>query len=190
MEGLEVHPYTSYVRGVEVDFSHANIRRVLRFREFTPGAETDYDTRQKRNQKLDEVLRDHYMPGSTWKMDVRAEELIADNIVIIAQRVEGKGKLGFPSTIYKLCKEEGVQMREFRRTEQILEGRNITTKVMETTRIPKIIHQNQHEEEEEDQPTPQYEAEKENADEQEQYQEQEQEQEQPNMCNTPTFDMS
>ncbi|MED6166191.1 hypothetical protein PIB30_106683 [Stylosanthes scabra] len=37
MEQAEQHPYKSYVRGVEVDFSPENIRRVLRFKEQTPG---------------------------------------------------------------------------------------------------------------------------------------------------------
>ncbi|MED6162718.1 hypothetical protein PIB30_073268 [Stylosanthes scabra] len=47
--------------------------------------------------------------------DVRAEEIIADKIVRMAQGIKEKGKLGFPSTIYKLCKEAGVPLREFRR---------------------------------------------------------------------------
>ncbi|MED6151564.1 hypothetical protein PIB30_083712 [Stylosanthes scabra] len=33
MEQAEQHPYKSSVRGVEVDFSPENIRRVLRFKE-------------------------------------------------------------------------------------------------------------------------------------------------------------
>ncbi|MED6153986.1 hypothetical protein PIB30_107620 [Stylosanthes scabra] len=37
--------------------------------------------------------------------DVRAEDIIADKIVRMAQGIKEKGKLGFPSTIYKLCKE-------------------------------------------------------------------------------------
>ncbi|MED6173614.1 hypothetical protein PIB30_061286 [Stylosanthes scabra] len=39
--------------------------------------------------------------------DVRAEDIIADKIVRMAQGIKEKGKLGFPSTIYKLCKEAG-----------------------------------------------------------------------------------
>ncbi|MED6173761.1 hypothetical protein PIB30_062683 [Stylosanthes scabra] len=35
--------------------------------------------------------------------DVRAEDIIADNMVRMAQGIKEKGKLGFPSTIYKLC---------------------------------------------------------------------------------------
>ncbi|MED6198806.1 hypothetical protein PIB30_069980 [Stylosanthes scabra] len=37
--------------------------------------------------------------------DVRAEDIIADKIVRMAQGIKEKGKLGFPSTIYKLYKE-------------------------------------------------------------------------------------
>ncbi|MED6200113.1 hypothetical protein PIB30_082081 [Stylosanthes scabra] len=40
--------------------------------------------------------------------DVRAEDIIADKMVRMAQGIKEKGKLGFPSTIYKLCKEAGV----------------------------------------------------------------------------------
>ncbi|MED6200148.1 hypothetical protein PIB30_082357 [Stylosanthes scabra] len=46
--------------------------------------------------------------------DVRVEELIADNITVIAQGMQGKGKLAFPSTIFKLCKDTEVPMREFK----------------------------------------------------------------------------
>ncbi|MED6214410.1 hypothetical protein PIB30_102819 [Stylosanthes scabra] len=34
--------------------------------------------------------------------DVRVEKIIADNIAMIAQGMQGKGKLAFPSTIFKL----------------------------------------------------------------------------------------
>ncbi|MED6202102.1 hypothetical protein PIB30_101934 [Stylosanthes scabra] len=36
--------------------------------------------------------------------DVRAEDVIADKIVRMAQGIKEKGKLGFPSTIFKQCK--------------------------------------------------------------------------------------
>ncbi|MED6189227.1 hypothetical protein PIB30_093812 [Stylosanthes scabra] len=42
--------------------------------------------------------------------DVRDEELIADNIAVIAQGIQWKGKLAFPSTIFKLCKDAQVPM--------------------------------------------------------------------------------
>ncbi|MED6138770.1 hypothetical protein PIB30_077658 [Stylosanthes scabra] len=51
--------------------------------------------------------------------DVRVEEIIADKMVRMAQEIKEKGKLGFPSTIYKLCKEAGVPLREFRQTKKI-----------------------------------------------------------------------
>ncbi|MED6177674.1 hypothetical protein PIB30_100353 [Stylosanthes scabra] len=145
MDGQQLHPYTSHVRGVEIDFSPATIRRVMRFKEDTPGAENNYDYRQKYDQQLDTVIRDLCIEGATWKMskgrdprpiqlrrpdlipvargwqefiinniiptgnkseiivsrevlihyiikgeDVRAEELIADNIAIIAQGLASK----------------------------------------------------------------------------------------------------
>ncbi|MED6213131.1 hypothetical protein PIB30_090263 [Stylosanthes scabra] len=44
--------------------------------------------------------------------DVRAEDIIADKIVRMAQGIKEKGKLGFPSTIFKLCKEAGRRQQE------------------------------------------------------------------------------
>ncbi|MED6151598.1 hypothetical protein PIB30_083973 [Stylosanthes scabra] len=64
----EDYPYTSFVRGTEVDFSAAKIREVLRIRHMTLGAETDFKARQYEDQRLDEVIRDIYMPGAQWKM--------------------------------------------------------------------------------------------------------------------------
>ncbi|MED6139395.1 hypothetical protein PIB30_083439 [Stylosanthes scabra] len=166
MEQADQHPYKSYVRGVEVDFSPENIKRVLRFKDHTPGAATDYTTRLNSDQRLDEVLQDLYILGATWRLssgqpaqpiqlrraeltplargwhefiihliiptgnkskitiarailiqaiikgeDVRVEELIADNIAVIACGMQGKGKLAFPSTIFKLYKDAEVPMR-------------------------------------------------------------------------------
>ncbi|MED6213894.1 hypothetical protein PIB30_097789 [Stylosanthes scabra] len=137
----------SYVRGVEVDFSTENIKRVLGFKDHTPGAGTDYATCLNTDQRLDEVLHDLCIPGATWRLssgqpaqpiqlrrteltplargwhefiihsimrtgnkseitiarailihaiikgeDVRVEELIAGNIAVIAQGMQGKGK--------------------------------------------------------------------------------------------------
>ncbi|MED6159641.1 hypothetical protein PIB30_044061 [Stylosanthes scabra] len=42
--------------------------------------------------------------------DVRVEELIVDNIAIIAESAQGRSKLSFPSTIFRLCKEAGISM--------------------------------------------------------------------------------
>ncbi|MED6210425.1 hypothetical protein PIB30_064009 [Stylosanthes scabra] len=182
-------PYKRFLRGIKVDFSPSNIRRVMRFKRTTEGAEIDYNTHKAMDQRLDEVLRDLCIPRATWKLsssqptvpiqlkrtelhplakgwqefiihslvptgnkskvtttrailihsimqgeDVRAEEIIADNIAIIAQELTNKGNLAHPSTIYKLCKDVGVPLREFRRTPRILELSYITAKRMETIR--------------------------------------------------------
>ncbi|MED6140182.1 hypothetical protein PIB30_090720 [Stylosanthes scabra] len=71
--------------------------------------------------------------------DVRAEEIIADKMVRMAQGIKEKGKVGFPSTIYKLCKEAGVPLREFRRTTKISAEKPITARRMESTRLPRNL---------------------------------------------------
>ncbi|MED6213357.1 hypothetical protein PIB30_092301 [Stylosanthes scabra] len=86
--------------------------------------------------------------------DVRAEEIIADKMVRMAQGIKEKGKLGFPSTIYKLCKEAGVPLREFRRT-KILVEKPITARRMESTRLPRNLQHQPQNNEDEDQPMPQ-----------------------------------
>ncbi|MED6200086.1 hypothetical protein PIB30_081894 [Stylosanthes scabra] len=87
--------------------------------------------------------------------DVRAEEIIADNMVKIAQGLARKGNLAHPSTIYKLCKDTGVPLREFIRTPRIPALSYITAKRMETIRFPWNQPQQQEEDEEEDEPMPQ-----------------------------------
>ncbi|MED6163043.1 hypothetical protein PIB30_076225 [Stylosanthes scabra] len=87
--------------------------------------------------------------------DVRAEDIIADKIVRMAQGIKEKGKLGFPSTIYKLCKEAGVPLREFRRMRKIQAEKPITARRMESTRLRRPVQQRQQEDEEEDHPMPQ-----------------------------------
>ncbi|MED6202273.1 hypothetical protein PIB30_103657 [Stylosanthes scabra] len=87
--------------------------------------------------------------------DVRAEDIIVDKIVRMAQGIKEKGKLGFPSTIFKLCKEAGVPIREFRRTRKIQAKKPITAKGMESTRLPRPVQRRQQENEEEDEPMPQ-----------------------------------
>ncbi|MED6201592.1 hypothetical protein PIB30_096557 [Stylosanthes scabra] len=66
--------------------------------------------------------------------DVRVEELIADNIEVLAEGVQGRSKLCFPSTIYRLCKEAGVPMGEFKNSDQIQIARPITAKVLKVKR--------------------------------------------------------
>ncbi|MED6212700.1 hypothetical protein PIB30_086103 [Stylosanthes scabra] len=181
----EAYPYNSYVRGITINFSATNIREILRIRDNTPGAKTDFNIRQREDQRLDEVIRDICVPGARWKMsssqpdqpiqlkrqdltplvrgwaefiihsiiptgnkseitvaravlihsiikgeDVKVEELIADNIAIVAEGVQGRGKLIFPSTIYRLCKEARVSFREFRGTEYIPVDKPIIARVM------------------------------------------------------------
>ncbi|MED6127573.1 hypothetical protein PIB30_089285 [Stylosanthes scabra] len=45
-----------------------NIKTVLRFKDNTPGATTDYTTRLNSDQRLDEVLQDLCIPGATWRL--------------------------------------------------------------------------------------------------------------------------
>ncbi|MED6177841.1 hypothetical protein PIB30_101813, partial [Stylosanthes scabra] len=87
--------------------------------------------------------------------DVRAEDIIADNMATIAQGLANKGNLAHPSTIYKLCKDAGVPLREFIRTPRIPELSYITAKRMETIRFPRNQPQQQHEEDDENEPIPQ-----------------------------------
>ncbi|MED6166495.1 hypothetical protein PIB30_109915, partial [Stylosanthes scabra] len=203
-------PYKSFVRGKEIDFSPNNIRRVMRFKRDTAGAQTDYKTHQALNQRLDEVLTDLYIPGASWKLssshppvpiqlrrtelqrlakgwqefiihslvptgnkseittsrailihtimqgeDVRAEKIIAEKMVPIAQGLGSKGNLVHPSTIYKLCKDAGVPLREFARTPRIPSLSYITAKRMERIRFPRHQQPQQQEDEEEDEPMPQ-----------------------------------
>ncbi|MED6165397.1 hypothetical protein PIB30_099191 [Stylosanthes scabra] len=151
MEEHGGHTYRSFVRGVPNDFSFENIRNVMRFRAQVQRATTNFETQKEHDQQLDIVLADLCMPGATWKLstgqqrgeDVRAEDIIADKIVRMAQGFKEKGKLGFPSTIYKLCKEAGVPLREFRRTKKIQVEKPITARRMESTRLPRQLQHRQ-----------------------------------------------
>ncbi|MED6114874.1 hypothetical protein PIB30_084782 [Stylosanthes scabra] len=64
----KAQPYKSYVRGVEIDFSAENIKQILRIRDHNPGAESNFDKRQREDQRLDEVIREICVPGARWKM--------------------------------------------------------------------------------------------------------------------------
>ncbi|MED6139646.1 hypothetical protein PIB30_085759 [Stylosanthes scabra] len=110
--------------------------------------------------------------------DVRAEEIIADNIATIAQGLTNKGNLAHPSTIYKLCKDAGVPLREFRRTPRIPELSYITAKRMEKIRFPRHQPQQQHEDDDEDEPMPQADGGNEEEEEQQQPQQEDQQQQQ------------
>ncbi|MED6223798.1 hypothetical protein PIB30_077678 [Stylosanthes scabra] len=87
--------------------------------------------------------------------EVRAEDIIANNMATIAQGLTNKGNLAFPSTIYKLCKDIGVPLREFRRTPRIPELSYITARRMEATRYPRNLPQPQQDDDDEDEPMPQ-----------------------------------
>ncbi|MED6149900.1 hypothetical protein PIB30_067085 [Stylosanthes scabra] len=54
-------PYKSFMRGIKVDFSPSNIRRVMRFKSTTEGAETDYNTHKAIDQRLCEGYFGSYM---------------------------------------------------------------------------------------------------------------------------------
>ncbi|MED6113722.1 hypothetical protein PIB30_073491 [Stylosanthes scabra] len=87
--------------------------------------------------------------------EVRAEDIIADNMAMIAQGLPNKGNLAFPSTIYKLCKDAGVPLREFRRTPRIPELSYITARRIEATRFPRNLPQPQQDDDDKDEPMPQ-----------------------------------
>ncbi|MED6157196.1 hypothetical protein PIB30_021189 [Stylosanthes scabra] len=89
--------------------------------------------------------------------EIRAEEIIADQIILITQGLGGKGMIAFPSTIYKLCKAAKVKMnREYGGYEQCDGGRFITNEVMETIKIPHIALGRHVEQGNEDEPMPQF----------------------------------
>ncbi|MED6201358.1 hypothetical protein PIB30_094158 [Stylosanthes scabra] len=100
--------------------------------------------------------------------EVRAEDIIADNMAVIAQGLQSKGNLGFLSTIYKLCKDADIPLREFRRTSKIPEEKYITAKRMESTRIPRNLPQQQRDDDE-DEPMSQAGGGNEEEEEQQQY---------------------
>ncbi|MED6127547.1 hypothetical protein PIB30_089049 [Stylosanthes scabra] len=115
--------------------------------------------------------------------EVRAEDIIADNMAVIAQGLPNKGNLAFPSTIYKLCKDAGVPLREFRRTPRIPELNYITARRMEAIRFPRNLPQPQHEDDDEDELMPQ--ADEGNDEEEEQ--QQPQQNQQPPQHGFPNF---
>ncbi|MED6213721.1 hypothetical protein PIB30_095997, partial [Stylosanthes scabra] len=180
------HTFRSYVRGKVVDFSPENLRDVIATWKLSTG-----QLRvpiQLTRQELNPVARGWHefsihslIPSSNRSEipvirailihcimrgeDVRAEDIIADKIVRMAQGIKEKGKLRFPSTIYKLCKEAGVPLREFRRTKKIQAEKPITAKRMESTRLLRPVQRKQQEDEEEDELMPQAEEENEEGNE-------------------------
>ncbi|MED6200553.1 hypothetical protein PIB30_086313 [Stylosanthes scabra] len=149
MEEAGGHTFRSYVRGVEVDFSPENIRTMMRFRAQVQGAATDFETRKEHDQQLDRVLADLCMPGATWKLST------SQLWVPIQLRRQELNPVARGCTIYKLCKEARVPLREFRRTRKIQAEKPITARRMESTRLPRPVQQRQQEDEKEDHPMPQ-----------------------------------
>ncbi|MED6212240.1 hypothetical protein PIB30_081400 [Stylosanthes scabra] len=123
-------PYKSFLRGVVVDFSP----------EKKPKSHEEFNIHSlvpTENKSEITVARAILIHAIMRGEDVRIEDIIADNMALIAQGLQGKENLSFPSTIYKLCKDAGVPLREFRRTSKIPEEKLIIAKQMESTRIPR-----------------------------------------------------
>ncbi|MED6219022.1 hypothetical protein PIB30_031934 [Stylosanthes scabra] len=177
MEELQVHPYTSRVRGVEIDFSPTNLVRVMRFKEETPGAENSFENKQNGDQQLDAVIRDLCIQGASWKMGTGRDpkpiqlrrqelrplargwqELIIHNIILTGNKSEItiaravlihsiiQGDDNYLQIVQR-CRSANERVQTYR---TCAEERYITAKVMEATRIPRMIQQNQHHEEEEE----------------------------------------
>ncbi|MED6138477.1 hypothetical protein PIB30_074574 [Stylosanthes scabra] len=115
--------------------------------------------------------------------EVRAEDIIADNMAVIAQGLPNKGNLAFPRIIYKLCKDAGIPLREFRRTLRIPELSCIMARRMEAIRFPRNLPQPQHEDDDEDEPVPQADG----GNEEEKEQQQPQQNQQPQQHVFPNF---
>ncbi|MED6224775.1 hypothetical protein PIB30_087416 [Stylosanthes scabra] len=189
-------PYKSFVRGIKVDFSPSNIRRVMRFKSTTEGAETDSNTRKAMDQRLDEVLRDLCIPGATWKLSSSQpavaiqlkrtklhplakgwQEFIIHSLVPTGNKSEATTTRAI--LIHSIMQGEddaGVPLREFRRTPRIPELSYITAKRMETIRFPRHQPQQQHEDDDEDEPMPQADGGTEEGEEQQQPQQEDHQQ--------------
>ncbi|MED6175872.1 hypothetical protein PIB30_082368 [Stylosanthes scabra] len=176
-EEMEEHgglSYKSFLRGVPINFSPKNIRRVMRFKAQVEGARTDFETQKEHDQQLDIVLADLCMPGATWKLSTGQQrvpiqlrrqelnpiargwhELSIHSLIPSSNRNKGERQVGFPSTIYKLCKEASVPLREFRRTKKIPAEKPITARRMESTKLHRNLQHQPQDNEDEDQPMPQ-----------------------------------
>ncbi|MED6211820.1 hypothetical protein PIB30_077233 [Stylosanthes scabra] len=145
------HPYMSFVRGVPVNFSPENIRRVMRFKAKVEGARTDFETRKAHDQQLDNVLADLCMPGATWKLStgqqkvstqLRRSEIPVIRAILIHCIMKGED-------------DAGVPLKEFRKTKKISAETPITARRMESTRLPRNPQHQPQDNEDEDQPMPQ-----------------------------------
>ncbi|MED6163527.1 hypothetical protein PIB30_080834 [Stylosanthes scabra] len=141
-------PYKSFVRGIKVDFSQSNIRRVMRFKRETTSAQTDYKTRQAVDQKRTElhllakrwqefIIHSLVPMGNKSKVttarailihcimqgeEVRAEDIIANNIATIAQGLTNKGNLVMKNGERKLEEQERRNLEHFARAPKSRRG--------------------------------------------------------------------
>ncbi|MED6197261.1 hypothetical protein PIB30_055061 [Stylosanthes scabra] len=162
----EAYPYKSYVRGVTIDFSAANIREILKIRDNTPGAKTDFNTRQGEDQRLDEVIQYICVPGARWKMSSsQPNQLIQLKRQDLTPLARGWAEFIIHSIIPTGNKSEitvaratlqgsRVSFREFRGNEYIAIDKPITGRVMVRTRGRNVNLQPNQLVEEEDQPKP------------------------------------
>ncbi|KAL4371460.1 hypothetical protein AHAS_Ahas06G0168000 [Arachis hypogaea] len=58
--------------------------------------------------------------------EINVGDIIAKNIIDIAQKVKQDSWLGYPSTILRLCEEAGVPLGEFEETDVVSVGKPLT----------------------------------------------------------------
>ncbi|RYR15066.1 hypothetical protein Ahy_B04g071804 [Arachis hypogaea] len=63
--------------------------------------------------------------------EINVGEVIAKNIIEIAQKVKQDSWLGYPSTILRLCEEAGVPLEEFEETDIVSIGKALTKERLE-----------------------------------------------------------
>ncbi|RYR34307.1 hypothetical protein Ahy_A10g049102 isoform C [Arachis hypogaea] len=63
--------------------------------------------------------------------EINVGDIIAKNIIDIAQKVKQDSWLGYPSTILRLCKEAGVPLEEFGETDVVSVGKPLTRERLE-----------------------------------------------------------
>ncbi|MED6199793.1 hypothetical protein PIB30_079179 [Stylosanthes scabra] len=177
-------PYKRFVRGKVVDFSPSNIRRVMRFKRkqlvhkrtirpvkpWTKGLTRQTELHPLAKGWQEFIIHSLVPTGNKSEVtiarailihcimrgeEVRAEDIIAENMAVIAQGLPNKGNLAFPSTIYKLCKDAGVPLREFRRTPRIPKLSYLTARRMEAIKFPRNLPQPKQDDNDEDEPMPQ-----------------------------------
>ncbi|RYQ95286.1 hypothetical protein Ahy_B08g090370 [Arachis hypogaea] len=63
--------------------------------------------------------------------EINVGEIIAKNIIEIAQKVKQDSWLGYPSTILRLCEEARVPLHEFEETDVVSIGKPLTKEILE-----------------------------------------------------------